>query len=103
MTALETLLLEGSEKTKGKPMAAAVERDWQQIQPVGETAGDWIRRLYRARNSAVHAGREFVEDLEIDRLLDLVQAVVRRAVWHLHPLHRNAGGCTLYAETHGPH
>jgi hypothetical protein len=65
--------------------------------------GEWIRRLYRERNKAVHAGREFIEDLDIDRLLDLVQAAVRGASWHLHPLHRANGACTHYADTIAAH
>jgi hypothetical protein len=44
-----------------------------------------------------------VEDLQIDLLLDLVHAAVRRAVWHLHPLHRLAGACKTFADTASPH
>lgn len=103
MTALETLLLKGREKQKGKPMAQAVARDYGHIHPVGESASDWIRRLYRERNQAVHAGRDYLDDLDIDRLLDLVQVVVRRAIWHLHPLHRSSGACATWAETRTKH
>jgi hypothetical protein len=43
--------------------------------------------LYRARNDATHEGRRYVEDLEVDRLVDLTGAAVRWGAWHLNPNH----------------
>lgn len=103
MTALDTIWVEGVTREQGKLLAKRAQDEWSKIHPVGESTGEWVVRLYRARSEATHVGREFVEDLEIARLLDLVQAAVRRAVWHLHPLHRPAGACTSLADTASPH
>jgi hypothetical protein len=32
---------------------------------------DWLQRLYWARNDAVYEGRNFTDDLDVDRLAEL--------------------------------
>lgn len=64
----------------------------------------WIKALYGRRNDVVHAGRGFLEDLEVVRLNQLIESVLHWSIWHLSPHHRVDGdACTSFAEVMGPH
>jgi Apea-like HEPN len=93
MTALECLFVK-DRKTREKGAAIAesftqrfVARGWS-----ADQQRDWLRGLYRARNDAIHEGRRFVEDLDVDRLVDLTAYAVRWGAWHLSPDHDNGTG-----------
>jgi hypothetical protein len=59
----------------------------------------WLSDLYRARNAAVHEGRAVIGDLDVDRLMDVTQAVTRYSAAHLVPAHRPRGrSCRTFKE-----
>ena len=100
MVALESLFVVGRrEPQKGVLIA---ERATQRLRAGGMTEDEqraWLRRLYQVRNDAAHEGREVLDDLEVDRLLDLTNVAVRVSVYHLDPDHREPRrACRTYAE-----
>jgi hypothetical protein len=55
--------------------------------------------LTSGRNDAVHEGRDFVNDLEVDRLLDLLRHALVRLALHLDTSHRASGrSCRTYRQ-----
>lgn len=65
---------------------------------------DWLRELYERRNDVAHEGQDFLRDLEIDRLLDVVLASVGWAARHVWPWHRKEGKpCLTFDEAMSPH
>lgn len=98
MVALESLFIAG-ERHKGDLIA---KRLTARFHLKGETESDqiaWLSRLYQDRNKAAHEGREVVDDLEVDRLLDLTHTVVRVSAFHLDPDHRDPRrACRTYAQ-----
>jgi len=100
MTALECLFIK-DQRTRDKRSAIA-ERATERFVTRGWTPDEqmeWLRRLYAARNDAIHEGRRFVEDLDVDRLVDLTSYAVRWGAWHLDPGHdEGTGACHEFDE-----
>jgi hypothetical protein len=93
MTALECLFVKDqSTKNKGAAIANRFTERWVARGWSADEQREWLRRLYRARNDAIHEGRRFVEDLEVDRLVDLTAYAVRWGGWHLSPSHADGQG-----------
>lgn len=69
-----------------------------------EEQEDWISELYDRRNEVAHEGQNFLRDLEIDHLLDVVWMSVGWAARHLWPWHRAEGKpCLTFDEAMAPH
>jgi hypothetical protein len=100
MVALEALFIEGrQESAKGALIAERVTARYQAREITPAEQQDWLARLYQSRNDAAHEGREVVEDLDVDRLLDLTRFIVRFSAVHLDPEHRQPRrACRSYAE-----
>lgn len=65
---------------------------------------EWLISLYRRRNDAAHEGRQYAEDLEVDRLTDLAWWGSHWALWHLTTYHHDSGNpCTTFAEAMADH
>lgn len=101
MVALECLFVAGRTE-KGRKGALIAERFTERFR-LRDKAEDeqraWLATLYSARNDAVHEGRQFADDLEVDRLLEATQYVIRTMAWHLVPAHRRRGrSCRNFAE-----
>jgi hypothetical protein len=93
MTALECLFVKDqATKNKGAAIAERFTERWVARGWGADEQREWLRRLYRARNDAIHEGRRFVEDLQVDRLVDLTAYAVRWGGWHLTPDHANGKG-----------
>jgi hypothetical protein len=103
MTALECLLIEGRRvQKKANEIAERSTERWVFKRHTRDEQRLWLKKLYRARNDAVHEGRQYVEDLEVDRLTDLVAQAVTWAAWHLSPYHADAGKpCETFADVMG--
>ena len=100
MVALEVLFIEGRhERLKGALIGERVTARYQAREITAAEQQDWLARLYRSRNDAAHEGREVVEDLDVDRLLDLTRFIVRYSAFHLDPDHREPRrACRTYAQ-----
>jgi len=78
MVALESLFIVGrQEHRKGALIADRVTDRFRTRHMTEAAQRDWLRRLYQIRNDAAHEGREVLDDLEVDSLLDLTLVVVR--------------------------
>jgi len=101
MVALECLFVSGRTE-KGHKGALIAERFTQRFRLREKTDDEqttWLATLYSARNDAVHEGRQFADDLEVDRLLESTQYVIRSMAMHLVPAHRPRGrSCRNFAE-----
>jgi hypothetical protein len=51
----------------------------------------WLQGLYDGRSDAVHAGRDYLHDLDVDRFLELTRHVLVTFAGHLVPAHRADG------------
>jgi hypothetical protein len=92
MVALECLFVAGqSESRKGALIWERLTARFRMRELTGREQADWLLRLYRARNQAVHEGRDYIDDLHVDRLSELTQYVTRASAWHLVPRHRASG------------
>jgi hypothetical protein len=92
MTALECLLIEGRRvRNKGEEIARRASERWVFKRYTRDEQEQWLRTLYRARNDAVHEGRQYVEDLQVDRLIDLTAQAVTWGAWHLSEYHSDSG------------
>jgi hypothetical protein len=100
MVALECLFVAGTtEGNKGARIATRLTDRWKLNEMTAEEQEAWLRRLYRARNDAAHEGRDFVNDLEVERLADLAHVAIRGLAWHLVPAHRARGrSCRTFTE-----
>jgi hypothetical protein len=100
MVALECLFVENRrERYKGTLIAKRLSERFKLRELTAEQQIEWLKRLYAARNEAIHEGRDFVNDLEVDRLLDLTRVTVARLAWHLVPSHRPRGrSCATWRE-----
>jgi hypothetical protein len=100
MVALECLFVAGrAEREKGSLIANRLTERFRAREMSEDEQVDWLKGLYRSRNDAVHEGREFLHDLEVDRLLDLTQAAVRSFAEHLVPAHRPRGrSCRTFTD-----
>jgi hypothetical protein len=88
MTVLESLFIrDRNVKNKGAEIAERFTERWVARGWTADEQREWLRALYRARNEAIHEGKRFVEDLQIDRLVDLSAYAVRWGAWHLNPHH----------------
>jgi hypothetical protein len=91
MVALECIFVEGRRvRYKGDAIAKAITSRFRLRGMTGAEQEEWLRGLYGGRNDSVHEGREFERDLEVDRLADLTQVVIRSAAWHLVPSHQSS-------------
>jgi hypothetical protein len=101
MVALECLFVQGMSE-RGRKGALIAERLTERFSLREMTQADldaWLRRLYVARNDAVHEGRDFVDDLDVDRLLDLTRYVIQSFAVHLIPAHRaNGRSCRTFEQ-----
>jgi hypothetical protein len=100
MVALESLFILGrQERQKGALIADRVTDRFRTRHMTETEQREWLRRLYQIRNDAAHEGREVLDDLEVDSLLDLSLVVVRYGAFHLDPDHRDPRrACRTYAE-----
>lgn len=99
MVALECMFVAGK-KEKGFKGDLIAERLTARFKLNEKTADEqiaWLKELYSARNDAIHEGRDFDYDLDVDRLLDLTRYALRGLVWHLNPKHNAKGkACRTY-------
>jgi hypothetical protein len=100
MVSLECLFVVGrTESQKGSLIAERLTKRFRLREMSEDRQIEWLTVLYRARNAAVHEGREFLNDLEVDRLADVTQFVIRRLAEHLIPAHRPRGrSCRKFEE-----
>ena len=62
----------------------------------------WLGALYEGRKKAVHEGWEYVDDIDVDRLLELTSYVIRGMSVHLIPDHRTSRrSCRTFDEAMG--
>jgi hypothetical protein len=100
MVALESLFLEGSKvrHNKGHEIAKQVTKRLLLRDMTQGEQETWMRGLYQRRNDAVHEGREYEEDLEVERLSDLANYATLWAAYHLVPSHRpSRRSCRTFA------
>ena len=72
MVALEALFVAGrKESYKGSLIAERMTDRFKLNEMTADQQKIWLRELYQRRNDAVHEGRSFANDLEVERLLDL--------------------------------
>ncbi|MFL5963335.1 MAG: hypothetical protein ACJ757_10655 [Gaiellaceae bacterium] len=92
MVALECLFVEGrNERTKGTFIAERLTDRFKLNEMTKEEQMKWLKRLYSGRNDAVHEGRDFINDLEVDRLFDLTRYTLVGLLSHLDSAHRAKG------------
>lgn len=89
VSALECLFLEGGEQEKGKAMASAIPPKLWFGDLEERKLERWLRDLYVRRSGAVHAGRLFAREVELERLRTLVRGSLSWAGGHLVPGHRH--------------
>lgn len=88
MVALECLFIaDRRERSKGNLIATRLTERFQMNEKAATAQIQWLLNLYRARNDAVHEGRDFLDDLDVDRLVDLTRYVVVISSHHLDPSH----------------
>lgn len=89
MVALECLFVEGrKEPRKGQLVASRLTERWKLNEMSQDEQRGWLERLYAGRNDAVHEGRDFVNDLEVERLFDLTRQALLGLLSHLDAAHR---------------
>lgn len=106
MVAFETIFVrDKSERDKGTTIAKRVtERTvLKGLKPKKQRK--WLRMLYSERTDVSHEGSRYVDDLELVRLLDLLEWAVHWAVWHLGlwHLHSRYAPCSTFDEVMSPH
>ena len=92
MVALECLFVAGKRERgqKGALIASRLSARFKLDEMTEAKQATWLEELYQARNDAVHEGREFLDDLDVDRLGELTHFVVRNMSVHLVAGHRYA-------------
>jgi hypothetical protein len=99
MVALESLFIENRrEHDKGRLIAQRLSERMRVRTLSRQQQETWIAELYKRRNDAVHEGREYVNDLEVEQLLDLVRYTVRYAAEHLVAKHHTRHACRSFNE-----
>ena len=101
MSALECLFVPaGQTKNLGGTIAARfTERFRMHEFSTGNQQRRWLSQLYEGRKRAVHEGREYRQDIDLDRLLDVTRLALRSMAVHLIPGHRPIGrSCRSFAE-----
>jgi hypothetical protein len=92
MVALECLFVESRrEQQKGSKIAERLTERFRLNDKSATEQLKWLEGLYASRNDAIHEGRDFLDDLEIDRLSELTRFVIRHLAEHLAPGHRRPG------------
>lgn len=91
MVALESMFIAGRhEPGKGALIGERVSERFTVPERTADQLRSWLEDLYRGRNDAAHEGRDFLDDLDVDRLSELTHYVVRAMSWHLVAGHRYA-------------
>ncbi len=105
MVALETIFVPDHHRSSKKSLVAeGATRHARLYERTIAEQEAWLRELYERRNEVAHEGQDFLRDLDIDRLLDVVMASVGWAARHLWPWHRREGtACTTFSEAIAPH
>jgi hypothetical protein len=100
MVALESLFILGrTEPTKGALIAKRLTERFSVREMTVAGQERWLKDLYAARNDAVHEGRDFVNDLDVDRLVEVTRYVIQSLAVHLIPAHRPSGrSCRTYEQ-----
>jgi hypothetical protein len=98
MVALECLFVDAV-GDKGRPISERLTAGFRMKDMAAEEQRDWLVQLYRDRNRAAHEGLEVDDDLEVERLLDVTQDVIRYLAVHLIPGHGSrVRACRTFAE-----
>jgi hypothetical protein len=90
MSALECLFVPPKARTKGKTIARQITRHFRLNEYTEAEQIAWITKLYSGRSAAIHEGREFLEEMYVERLAELTREAIRGAARHLlsnHELH----------------
>jgi len=99
MNALEALFIDKRhEPNKG---ASIARRGARLVLLPGTTEADrmtWLVHLYRQRNSAVHQGIEYRNEIEVETLADFTLAAIGWAADHLDAQHRDPPAICLTAD-----
>lgn len=106
MIAFETLFVrDRTQKDKGATIAKSVTERWVLKNMKAKRQQKWLRVLYSHRTDVSHEGAYFLEDLDVVRLLDLLDLAVHWAVWHLGIWHLNDryAACSSFDEVMAPH
>jgi hypothetical protein len=99
MVALECLFLEDrNDRPKGPKIAARLTFGAKMKDKTEADQIAWLEQLWEERNSAIHEGRDFVEDLDVDRLINLTRSIVLALISHLDRTHRSRGACRTWRE-----
>jgi hypothetical protein len=107
MSAIEAVLcFPGERVNKDRHIADRLIRYDAKVRGVrDQDRRQWFTSLYgRWRNNAIHDARFYLEERDIERLVEVSEAVVHWAVQHLdseHHPHRRP--CTTIQEAHGQH
>lgn len=90
MIALECLFVAGRRERgkKGDLIAERLSERFKLNEMTVDEQAAWLADLYQRRNDAVHEGREFLDDLDVDRLSELTHFVIRSMSVHLIAGHR---------------
>ena len=91
MVALECLFVPENQDNKGATIARNLTELFQLSEKSRKAQQKWLRKLYAGRSDAVHEGREYGHDLDVDRLLVLTREVIVLFAGHLVPSHRLDG------------
>jgi hypothetical protein len=98
MTALECLFVVSDEPKRSTIASEATKRAVLKGFTVQEQER-WLKKLYDNRSSAVHEGREFLEDAKLELLASLVQHMCGWGSVHLVPWHYgDERPCETFAE-----
>ena len=99
MVALESLFVEGpTVRKKGQEIAKQVTHRLLLRGMTGPEQEARLSDLYQRRNDAVHEGREYEADIDVERLSDLTQVAIRWAAHHLVASHRpSRRSCRTFA------
>ena len=100
MVALECLFIKDrTESNKGDLIAKRLTDRFRLREMSKAEQVQWLTDLYKARNDAVHEGRAFLHDLEVDRLVEVTRYVIRHLAEHLIPAHSPRGRtCRTYGD-----
>jgi hypothetical protein len=100
MNALEALFID--KKGEPKKGATIAERGARLVLIPGTDEIErrkWLGDLYRQRNSAIHQGLEYRNEIEVDSLSDFTLTAIAWAAEHLDPEHRDPpASCTTADE-----
>jgi hypothetical protein len=102
MVALEALFIrDRTEQVKGTTIARRMSERIRRSSMSREVQEAWVADLYQRRNDAVHEGREHLNDLEVEELLDMARFTVQFAAEHLTSRHSRRRACRTFDEAMG--